>query len=357
MKYIFIVQGEGRGHITQAITLSELLRRNGHEVLEVLTGKSKNREIPPFFFEKIGASVSTFETPSFILKKNRKNIHIAKTILYNMHPKQLNTYHKSIEFIYKRIQKLSPDVILNFYEPLIAVTCLKYNLKIPIISIGHQFLFKHPDFKFANFKEKNILFFRLFTHLCQTGSSKILALSFYDMNDCPAERLLVVPPLVRQEVRTLIPSKKSYILGYLTSIGFEKEVREWHKKHPETELHFFQDRTEDEYRIDKTLTLHAVNDVKFLEYMAECRGFISTAGFESVCEAMYLDKSIMLVPFHVEQEINALDAASTGSSMIAQSFNISLLLDFIEKRNYDVEYFKKWVDSAEEIFLKQLTDD
>ena len=31
MKFLFIVQGEGRGHLTQAITLEEILRRNGHE--------------------------------------------------------------------------------------------------------------------------------------------------------------------------------------------------------------------------------------------------------------------------------------------------------------------------------------
>lgn len=40
MKFLFIVQGEGRGHLTQAITLEEILRRNGHEVVEVLVGKS-----------------------------------------------------------------------------------------------------------------------------------------------------------------------------------------------------------------------------------------------------------------------------------------------------------------------------
>ena len=40
MKFLFIVQGEGRGHLTQAITLEEMLLRNGHEVVEVLVGKT-----------------------------------------------------------------------------------------------------------------------------------------------------------------------------------------------------------------------------------------------------------------------------------------------------------------------------
>lgn len=40
MKVLFIVQGEGRGHLTQAITMEELLCRNGHEVVEVLVAKA-----------------------------------------------------------------------------------------------------------------------------------------------------------------------------------------------------------------------------------------------------------------------------------------------------------------------------
>ena len=52
MKFLFIVQGEGRGHFTQAITLEDMLLRNGHEVVEVLVGKSSSRTLPGFF--KIG---------------------------------------------------------------------------------------------------------------------------------------------------------------------------------------------------------------------------------------------------------------------------------------------------------------
>lgn len=53
MKYIFIVQGEGRGHLTQCMALEEILRKNGHEVVEVLVGKSKSRQLPAFFTRTI----------------------------------------------------------------------------------------------------------------------------------------------------------------------------------------------------------------------------------------------------------------------------------------------------------------
>ena len=53
MRVLFVVQGEGRGHLTQAISMEKLLRGNGHEVVEVLVGKSESRRLPGFFIRSI----------------------------------------------------------------------------------------------------------------------------------------------------------------------------------------------------------------------------------------------------------------------------------------------------------------
>ena len=52
-KYILAVQGEGRGHVTQAMTMYDLLVEEGHTVCAVLLGSSGKRDIPNFFLEKI----------------------------------------------------------------------------------------------------------------------------------------------------------------------------------------------------------------------------------------------------------------------------------------------------------------
>ena len=63
MKFLFIVQGEGRGHLTQALTLEEHLRKEGHEIVEVLVGKSRTRELPEFFRKKLFLSHSSLRRP------------------------------------------------------------------------------------------------------------------------------------------------------------------------------------------------------------------------------------------------------------------------------------------------------
>lgn len=357
MKYLFIVQGEGRGHLTQAIALSELLRRNGHQVVEVLLGDSKEREIPDFFKEKIGSPILQFATFTFKYKKNKKQVNLFQSILYNAEIKQLAKYKKTIEFIYERICETRPDAIIGFYEIMASLTQLRYKLKIPFINIGHQFLLNHSDYKFGIEHKHELMLLRLHTIVIGKGATKNLALSFYPMQEDKEEKIIVVPPLLRKEILELKPTEDDYILVYMLNPGYEDEIREWHKKNPKVRLYCFWDKkgAPAEWRIDDYLRFFTINDKKFIHYMAGCKGYISTAGFESICEAFYLKKPVMVIPAHVEQEVNAADAASTGYGITGDKFNLDKLIDYIEIYKKPDDTFKNWVDSAEETFLRELT--
>ena len=358
MKFLFVVQGEGRGHMTQAISLAEMLRRHGHEVVEVLVGRSSSREIPAFFRERINADIRVYEAPSLIFNKDKKHIDKLRTFLYNSSPNKLRKFGKSVEMIYKRIKELKPDAVINFHEILPGFLHLRFRVVIPFINIGHQYLLKHPDYQFGKEDSQNMLLMKYHTMLTGISATKILALSFYEMNDCPREKLKIVPPLLRSEVLSMQPSDGDYILGYMLNQGYANEVRRWHEEHPDVKLHFFWDKKDapEELVIDETLTLHRINDKKFLQYMEKCSGYITTAGFESVCESLFMNKPVMLIPAHMEQEINAADASSINAGVVGNSFDLSLLLEYMkEKRDFDHEKFRNWVLSAEERFIKELT--
>lgn len=357
MKYLFIVQGEGRGHLTQAISLSQMIRRHGHEVVEVLVGKSSNREIPVFFLEKIGAKVKTFASPSFCYGKDHKKVKLTKSILLNITVKKLREYRKSVNLIHRHIQKTEPDVVINFYEILAGLMNLRFREHVPFVCIAHQFLMKHPDFQYGTGTGREEMLLRLNNTLCCIGATKTLALSFYPLKDFYRERMAVVPPLLREEVLQTTPEDKGYILGYMLNPGYADEVKEWHKSHPDQEAHFFWDKktAPPVFRVNDRLTFHRINDVKFLEYMQGCSGYVTTAGFESVCEAMYLGKPVMMIPTHVEQEINAADAVGAGAGIESTTFDVSRLVEYIPTHNADSGAFRAWVQSAEELFIRHLT--
>lgn len=357
MKYMFIVQGEGRGHLTQAIALAQILRRNGHQVVEVLVGRCKNRELPAFFDEKIDCRVRVFDSPSLDYGRSGKRGRIIKSIIANTTPARLSRWRKSMDMIVRRIEKTEPDVVVNFYEILLGITSVVHRINVPVVSIAHQFLIDHPDYAHRSTTDQGQFVLRLNNMLCSLGTTKTLALSLYPLKDFYRERMAVVPPLLRQEIFELQPYNYDYILGYMLNAGYADELRSWSKAHPGQKLHVFWDKkSAPECLAEGTdLTLHRINDQKFLSFMEGCAGYVTTAGFESVCEAMYLGKPVMMIPAHIEQQINAADAAGVGAGIVSDSFDVSRLVEYIPNYSADTEGFREWVKSAEELFVRHLT--
>ena len=91
--------------------------------------------------------------------------------------------------------------------------------------------------------------------------------------------------------------------------------------------------------------------------MKDCSAYASTSGFESICEAMYMRKPILMVPTqgHFEQECNSIDAMRAGAGIVGQSFDLGRLLEFIPRYQKEDVKFVQWVQGAEKKFLDILT--
>ncbi len=379
MRYVFIVQGEGRGHLTQAISMERLLRGNGHEVAAVLVGKSPARRLPSFFAEAVKAPVEMFESFNFVPSSSNRKASPLRTGLYNV--LHIAGFVPSIRFISRRLKELKPDVVVNFYDILGTIGYRFSRLKSPMVCLGHQFLFLHKDFRFPRKGYSGSHALNFFTNMVAWGAAKILALSFRPMPDDSGRKIKVVPPLLRPAVLGLRPASGEddpsvrdggYIHGYMLNAGFSRDVLEWHSAHPEVPLRFFWDKADEApvKVVDETLSFHYLNDEEFLRLMAGCHAYASTAGFESVCEAMYLGKPLLMVPSHIEQKCNAYDAtegyrmtsaASEGSGQVprpavaSDSFDLDLLLHFAENEFVADKTFPLWVRTADSVFLKELT--
>ncbi len=348
MKFLFIVQGEGRGHLTQALTLEEHLTRHGHEVVEVLVGKSGQRELPEFFCQRLHAPLQRFESPNFLPTPANKRNKIGRSIVYNLW--KLPQFVRSITFINRRIRRSGADVVVNFYELLTGLTYLFCRPQAVQICIGHQYLFLHKDFKFPRVNMFQLEMLKMFTRLTSIGANRLLALSFSRMADDTRQHIYVVPPLLRREALQQSTTEGDYVHGYMVNSGFAEQVMEWHGRCPRVPLYFFWDRKgeEVEKKVDDTLTFHRLDDKLFLQKMAGCRAYASTAGFESICEAMYMGKPILMVPAHIEQECNAHDAMLAGAGIVSDDFELDRLLDFSRHYRPDSR-FVFWVNNADVI--------
>lgn len=347
MRFLFIVQGEGRGHFTQALTMKELLHRRGDEVVGVLVGKSESRQLPEFFVRKIGVPVWTFASPNFLPTAQNKRPGLIKSVCANMG--SIPAFARSMRMIRRKIGEVEPDMVINFYELLAGFTYLFAPPRVPLVCIGHQYLFLHRDFHFPPSSSRMELFFlRFFTRLTSIGAVRRLALSFYPLDNGAGAGVEVVPPLIRKKVREQQSCQGDYILGYMLNSGYADEVKAWHRAHTSQPLHFFWDKKGVPERLEYApgLEMHRINDSLFIQYMAGCRAYSTTAGFESVCEAAYLGKPVLMIPVHVEQECNAWDAMRVGVGVVSSSFDLDGLIKFIPEYRPN-EKFREWADCAD----------
>jgi uncharacterized protein (TIGR00661 family) len=355
-KIILVVQGEGRGHMTQAISMAEMLVQDGIEICAVLVGCSAKRVIPAFFIEKIKAPVTQFQSPNFVTDKKNKSIRFSSSLFTNL--LLWPVFSKSLRVIDDMVKKHQPDTIINFYDPLIGLYYLFNKPNIPLVCIAHQYLFLHPSFEFPKGHRMDKFAVRLFSLLTAIRSTKKLAISFYPMADFPEANISVVPPLLRKNVFEQEVSKKDYYLIYLLNSGYREDIIAWHQKNQHIEAHCFCDMPEtyDTLKYGENLYFHKLDDAKFLGLMAGSKGLVSTAGFESVCEAMYLGKPVFMVPVagHFEQFCNARDAHKAGAGIFDTYFNLDTFVDYVNTCKTDSQPFRDWLKESKTMFLEEI---
>ena len=350
MKVMFTVQGEGRGHMTQAIAMQEMLQRHGHHVAVVLVGSNQNRSLPAFFEEAFPGRVRPIASPGFAVAGGR-GVSLVRSgaSVVTRSP----SFKKSLATIHETVTTVQPDLIINFLEPLLGVYNAIRRHHVPVLVVGHQYMLEHPAFVQDRKWSLDRLGMAAYVRLTATRSSK-LALSFYKADDLPDRRVYICPPILRRQLfEQRADSFDGHLLVYLLNHGYADEIVKWHAEHPEIPIHCFYDKpgAPDEERIDAHLTFHKIHAEKFLRLMASSRGVACTAGFESVCEAAYLGKQVLMIPVanHFEQYLNARDAERTGIGLGDTAFHLSRLLEPV--RPEVTATFRAWVDQAEAIAM------
>jgi len=357
MTYLFFVQGEGRGHMTQALTLKGKLENRGHQVLAVVVGTDKKTETPSFFREQVNIPLFRIDSPNFVVAKDGRGIKIMASLAQTIG--HLASYLKSLKTIKKIINDFNPDALVSFYEPLAGNYYRFSGDKRPMFCIGHQYFLEHPSFHFPPGDRLSKFSLKFYNHFAAPRRSVKILLSFTAEKDIPTKKSFVCPPLLRPMVRQQNPTQNDFLLVYMLNAGYGPEIINWSRLNPGTKIEAFWNKPGEEITsFSDNLIFHRLNAEKFINRLATCRAFASTAGFESIAEAAYLQKDILMVPTagHFEQKCNAVDAARAGLAIMSENFNLSLLTDEQTKTHSfkTSAAFKKWVDNNDEKMINLL---
>lgn len=357
-KFIFTIQGEGRGHLTQAISLTQLLEEAGHEVVGYAVGTFENRKIPSFFTNVIGSKpLIQYEAPSIIYGSGR-SVKLLATAMQAF--KKFKIFRNSAKKLGEFIDEFQPDGIVNFYESITGLYYFTSKSQIPCLSIGHQYLLLNKNFVTINEKAIDRFLLNINTKITAYGSKKFLGLSFAPLKNDEKKQIYTVPPLLRKVVKEINTSNEGAWLAYLTHYRLADEIAVWHLHNPDVKIDCFWDHPEikEVYQYSQNLTFHPIDAEKYLDKMSKCAGLISTAGFESVAEAMYLGKPVMMVPVpnHIEQMINAFDGERAGAGFAAESFDLDLMAEYLPHHESIEGQFHWWCAKGKNLMLGHLEE-
>ena len=347
---VFIVQGEGRGHMSQSIALKEYLEKAGHLVQAVFVGAQYTATLPDYFRNHFPDSVRTFRSPYFLGTPDKKGILVGRTLRFNL--LRSVTYLREVRRIRKEINLLEPEVVFNFYDVVGALALKKVNKSIRRIGIGHHFLIHLKDYFGETKPGWHRFLLSAHTRIIMSSCDRILALSFSEQKG----NLLIesVPPFIRRDIREMTYQGGDRYLVYLLKEGYIYDLISIARQDPRFLADVFTNEIP-EIDLPPGLRIHSLSGSSFKKMMATCKGLITTAGFDVAAEAAYHGIPLAVIPAanHFEQKCNGLDIEQHG---------IGLHVDRIESaitshmRPSDPAVFRKWVERSEGLILNSLTE-
>ncbi|RMH19192.1 MAG: hypothetical protein D6701_05275, partial [Gemmatimonadetes bacterium] len=351
LRVLFVVQGEGRGHLTQALALDAALARAGHRVVGAVVGCSRFRPLPAYFADAFRGRLTCVETPVLVQDRRSRGVSAWRTALHTA--LRLPAYLQAVWRVRSAIRRHRPDVVVNFYD-LIGNFALALIPDRPAhVVVGHHYIFLHPDFRPPPCRPLAAFGLRLLTRASALRADLRLGLAFGPMR--PHGRLRVVGPLLREAPAGGCgetvggPAPRPWLV-YVLNPGQAEDVRSWHRTRPgEPVLGFWDRPLPGPVALRPGLVFHPLDGRGYLDALARCRGLATTAGFEAVAEAAALGRPVLAVPTpgHVEQAWNAADAARAGVARTASEFRLDALMDAAARTPADgAASFAAWVEAA-----------
>lgn len=338
-RYSVIVQGDGKGHFSQALVVTGMLASQPGAVRRVYLGKSLFKPSPAYFRSSFDVPVVTFYSPDFIRTPDNKGIRIFWSIIVNLFLAPLFLFETSRIGILMRLDR--SDHVLNFYDVLGALAGRWWKRGAKRIVLSHHFYLSHPAFIHPYGWDSSYFWLQLLNRFMLRSTHQAAAFSFRKAER--AGKIVVVPPLIDDRVRKGARLAGTRDLCYFMHAGFMEDILEYYRRHPELCADIFTD-PDLAADVPANVEIYRPSREAFIQKMLECRRIISTAGFDTVAEAFYLGIPVFVIPSknHYEQYCNALDAARTGMAFQLDALSDLDEADFEAKRN---KSFRDWVDS------------
>jgi uncharacterized protein (TIGR00661 family) len=298
-KVLYAIQGTGNGHISRARTLLPYFERVW-DVSVLISGNQVEVELP---------KKPTYQKQGLVFKYNRKGgISNWKTLIAI---KPLRLFHELISLDVKAY-----DFVLTDFECLSAWAC-KFR-DVPCLGLSHQAAVLMPDVPKP--KSRDWLGALILRWYAPCKNSIGFHFQIWQPQICA--------PIIKEQLCRDTGGDHGYYLVYLPA--FSKEaIAAFLMNFPEHRFVVFH-KAVSEITISRSIEWHPISATHFELSMLYATGVVTSAGFETPAEALYMRKKLLIIPIkgQYEQKCNA---------AALQSLWVPVM------RYLDPDFFEKWL--------------
>ncbi len=299
MRIVYGVQSTGKGHLSRLLGLLPLFRRDGHELLIVITGRW---DPPPYFLDAIsGTPYRRF--PGLPMVPDGVG-GISKRGTVKAFATRWPGLFRSFQKAQRLISDFEPDLIVSDFDPVTGSPFVAPG--VYKIGIGNYFTPARSDVEHpAGFRRERFNV-RVVDKLVTSGLDARFGYHFYPLDD------RCLPPILRPETLTVKAENRGHLLVYHAFPGLLAPVVAYAERHPSTPVIVYGHRSRPR-GVPQNVRIE-LDASRFLEDLAGCDAFVGTAGFQSIVEGFYFGKKLVVQPIdgHYEQTWNAAELEKRG---------------------------------------------
>ena len=310
MKILYAIQGTGNGHLSRAQAIIPALQ-NRAQVDILVSGSHAEVKLPFEITYKLKGL-------GFYFGKNG-GIDLWKTFQKN----NLLSVFKEI----KNCPVKQYDLVISDFEPIAAWASFLKGVKS--ISLSHQGVLYTQNVPIPAHKDFIGKIVLKYYAKCKDN----YGFHFQKYND------KVYTPVIRNAIRKLKPVEKDFYTVYLPAYSDENLIKVL-SKIKGIKWKVFSKNAQKYYQ-KKNVYIRPISGKKFEKSLANCKGIICGAGFETPAEAIYLKKKLLVIPMknQYEQHFNAKALSALGVPVLKSL-----------KKQY-IPQIENWIQQTEKVTL------
>ncbi len=294
-RIIYALSGQGRGHTSRVMAVSEALRAGGHEVVFCCGGTA--REI----LEARGEHVISVPALRQVMRANK--VLMGRTIQTNW--RTVLRTPRIIAQLAEAFAAYAPDLLISDFEAFSPRAARR--LGVPVLSFNHQQVVTETRYALpARDWPTAALTAAAIRMIAPRRPAHVLLASFFFPELKRPDRTTLVPPIIRPAVQKLTPARGEHVLVYYNQTEGAGAVPDALRQVDAPFVLYNFDPPERPAAYPN-LTFKQPSLDGFLEDLRTSRAVICTAGFTLISEALYLGKPLLVVPNRgiFEQTLNA----------------------------------------------------